>query len=104
MSHRPPGLSVGDRVFLDRAYVDISADLGGSVVDDGFEVKSTAHPIVYIDKDRTRRCQVIVTQKIDILEFGANARDVNLDDRHPSVIGELDPAIQRGGRRPGRGL
>jgi hypothetical protein len=73
-SYRPPGLSVGDRVFLDRAYVGISEDLGGSVVEDGFEVKSTAHPIVYIDKDRTCRCQV--------------NRDP--EDRYPRVLSERE--------------
>jgi len=101
---RDPELSIGDRKSLDRAYVYISADLGGAVVEHGFEVKSTAHPVVDVDQNRTRRCQVTVTQKIDIPEFGANGRNVNLDDRHPRVVGKLDPTIQRQGRRPGRGL
>ena len=99
-----PGLSIGDRKSLDRANVYISADLGGAVVEHGFEVKPTARPVVDVDQNRTRRCQVTVTQKVDIPEFGANGRDVNLDNRHPRVVGKLDPAIQRQGRRPGRGL
>ena len=40
-----------------------------------------------------RRCQVILTQKINIPEAGANGRDVNLDDRHPRVVSKLDPTI-----------
>ena len=48
--------SIGDRVSLDRAYVDISADLGGSVVEHGFHVKSTARSIIDIHHDpRLRR-------------------------------------------------
>jgi len=100
----PAGLSIGDRISLDRANVDISADLGGAIVEDSFEVKTTAHPIVYIDQDRTRRCQVIVAQKIDIPAIGASVADVNLDDGHPRVVGEFDPPIRCRGWRPGRGL
>ena len=45
--HLPDWLSIGDRISLDRAHVDISADLGGAIVEDSFEVKTTE-----VDPDR----------------------------------------------------
>jgi hypothetical protein len=50
-----PGLSIGDRISLDRAHVHISPDLGGAIVKDSFEVKTTSRAIVNIHQDRTRR-------------------------------------------------
>ena len=63
LSSRPslPPLAIGDRISLDRADVDISAHLGGTVVEHGFDVKSTARSIVYIDECGTRRRQEIIT-------------------------------------------
>src|SRR5262249_16677047 len=50
LSSRPslPPLAIGDRISLDRAYVDISAHLGGAVVEHGFDVKSTSRSIIDI--------------------------------------------------------
>ena len=97
-------LSIRDCISLDRTDVNIFADLGGSVVEHGLEIKSTSPAIADINQGRTCRHQVIVTQNIDIPALGAKVRDINLDDRHPCIIGELDPAIQRRSRRSGRGL
>jgi hypothetical protein len=83
---RPFHYSIGDRISLDRAYVDISAHLGGAVVEHGFDVKSTARSIIDIHQYGTRWFQEISTKKIDVPNFSANPRDVNLNDRHPCVI------------------
>jgi len=101
---RPFHYSIGDRISLDRAYVDISAHLGGAVVEHGFDVKSTARSIIDIHQYGTRWRQEINPQKIDIPKFSASVRDENLDDGHPGAIGELDPPIPRKGGRPGSGL
>jgi hypothetical protein len=101
---KPLPLSMGDRISLHLADIDVSADLASSIIEDGFDVKSTARSIVDIYQYRTRRRQNIVSQKIDVPEFRANVRNVNLNDGHPCVIGKLDPPIQGRGRRPGSGL
>jgi hypothetical protein len=91
LPHR--GLSIGDRISLHVANIHVSADLGGAIVEDGFEVESTTRSIVYIYQDGTLRCQEVGAQKIDVPELSADARDVNLCDGHPCVVGELDPPI-----------
>ena len=53
--------SIGDRISLDRAYVDISAKLGGAVVKHGSDVKSTPRSIIDIHLYRTSRSQDIPT-------------------------------------------
>jgi len=60
---RPAGLSIGDRVSLDRAYVDISTDLGGSLGSSGpFAMVSCKSPLrtkfdarAQLARPRTRR-------------------------------------------------
>jgi len=84
--------------FSTTAHIDIRPNLGRPVVEDGLEVKSTTLCI------GTRRRQEIGAQKIDVPELGADARDANLCNGHPCVIGEFDPPIERRGGRPGGGL
>jgi len=84
--------------------LNIPPDLGSPIVEDGFEVKSTAGCIIYIYRDGTRRRQEVGTQKIDVPKLGADVRDVNFYNSHPRVIGEFDPLIERRGGRPGGGL
>ena len=79
-------------------------DLGSPVVKDDFEVKSAARCIIYTCPYRTGWRQEVGTQKIDVLKLGADVRDVNFYDRHPRVIGEFDPLIERSSGRPGGGL
>jgi hypothetical protein len=89
----PSGLSIGDRISLHLAYIHVSEDLGGAIVEDGFEVESTTRSIVYIYQNRTRWGQEVGAQKIDVPELGADTRDVDLGYGHPCVVGELDPPI-----------
>jgi hypothetical protein len=97
-------LTIGDRVSFQPAHVDVPPDLGSSVIEDGFEVESTARSVVYIHRYRTRWRQHIGTQEIDGPEPGTDVRDVNFYNRHPRIVGELDPPIQREGGRSGTGL
>src|ERR1700730_10217923 len=97
-------LSKGDRVFLYPAHIDIPADLGNPIIEDDFEVKSTAGCIIYTCPYRTGWRQEVSTQKIDVPKLCANVRDVNFCNGHPRVIGEFDPLIERRGGRPGGGL
>ena len=91
-------------MFLCPAYIYIPPDLGSPIVEDGFEVKSTAGCIIYTCPYRTGRRQEVSTQKIGVPKLGADVRDVNFYNSHPRVIGEFDPLIERSGGRPGGGL
>src|SRR5206468_11000326 len=71
LRRRPASLAEGDRVLLCPAYIDIPPDLGSPIVEDGFEVKSTARRVVYIYRYGARRCQEVGTQQIDIPNLGA---------------------------------
>jgi hypothetical protein len=59
-------LSKGDRVFLYPTHIDIPPDLGSPIVEDGFEVKSTAGCIIYTKH---------LARRVDALDAGL-AREV----------------------------
>src|ERR1700730_4950750 len=56
-------LSTVDRVFLYPAHIDIPPNLGSPIVEDGFEVKSTAGCIIYTCPYGTRRRQEVTPRR-----------------------------------------
>jgi hypothetical protein len=58
--------------YLSNPHVDIPPDLGSPIVEDGFEVKSTAGCVIYTCPYGTCRRQEVSTQKIDIPKLGAD--------------------------------